>query len=432
MGATELTPAEINFGWLVRLRWATIAGQALTIAWVRFGMGLAIPLPPLVRAGGGWRSRSTWCASPGRAPGRRSEWWLLGGDGVRRRSRSRGCSTSPADPRTRSASSISCPSRIAAITLRPAWTWVLVLLSLASSAVLFARHEPLPLGGRPRRAHGAAPARDVGRVRRRRRRSSSTSCCACGGRWPRARRSWRRRGAWRRGRSGWPRWPRWRRAPRTSWPRRCRRSPWSPRISSARSRRRRARGAPRDDVRLMRARGRALPRGSWRACASTPAIRPASGSRASRCASSCADCLADAKRRARRRASTRRSRRGRGDRRRAAPRAPSGRRCAGLVENARRPRRPARRSRCAWRATATRPAGVRGRAIAGAGMPPEVLARVGEPFFTTKPAGRGHGPRHLPGARRRRAARRRAVDPLERRAPGTTRDRCRCRLGSAP
>jgi two-component system sensor histidine kinase RegB len=27
----------------------------------------------------------------------------------------------------------------------------------------------------------------------------------------------------------------------------------------------------------------------------------------------------------------------------------------------------------------------------GAGMPPEVLARVGEPFFTTKPPGRGMG-----------------------------------------
>jgi len=27
----------------------------------------------------------------------------------------------------------------------------------------------------------------------------------------------------------------------------------------------------------------------------------------------------------------------------------------------------------------------------GAGMPPEVLARVGEPFFTTKPAGKGTG-----------------------------------------
>jgi two-component system sensor histidine kinase RegB len=38
------------------------------------------------------------------------------------------------------------PIAIAAITLRPASTWALVMLSLASSAVLFARHEPLPVG----------------------------------------------------------------------------------------------------------------------------------------------------------------------------------------------------------------------------------------------------------------------------------------------
>jgi two-component system, sensor histidine kinase RegB len=39
------------------------------------------------------------------------------------------------------------PIAIAAITLRSAWTWMLVLLSLASSLVLFARHQPLPAAG---------------------------------------------------------------------------------------------------------------------------------------------------------------------------------------------------------------------------------------------------------------------------------------------
>jgi two-component system sensor histidine kinase RegB len=39
------------------------------------------------------------------------------------------------------------PIAIAATILRPAWTWALVGLSLASSAFLFARHEPLPLEG---------------------------------------------------------------------------------------------------------------------------------------------------------------------------------------------------------------------------------------------------------------------------------------------
>jgi two-component system sensor histidine kinase RegB len=38
------------------------------------------------------------------------------------------------------------PIAVGAITLRPASTWVLVLLSLAASAVLFASHQPLALG----------------------------------------------------------------------------------------------------------------------------------------------------------------------------------------------------------------------------------------------------------------------------------------------
>ncbi|HXU61882.1 MAG TPA: ATP-binding protein, partial [Polyangia bacterium] len=39
------------------------------------------------------------------------------------------------------------PIAIAAITLRSAWTWALVFLSLASSAVLFVQHRPLPTNG---------------------------------------------------------------------------------------------------------------------------------------------------------------------------------------------------------------------------------------------------------------------------------------------
>ena len=45
--AEPVSPARINFGWLIRLRFATIAGQAVTIAAVRAGMGLPIPLLPL-------------------------------------------------------------------------------------------------------------------------------------------------------------------------------------------------------------------------------------------------------------------------------------------------------------------------------------------------------------------------------------------------
>ena len=43
-----VSPARINFGWLVRLRFATVAGQALTIAAVRWGMKVEIPMAPLL------------------------------------------------------------------------------------------------------------------------------------------------------------------------------------------------------------------------------------------------------------------------------------------------------------------------------------------------------------------------------------------------
>jgi len=38
---------QLNLGWLVRLRWASVAGQACTILGVHFGMGVSLPLAPL-------------------------------------------------------------------------------------------------------------------------------------------------------------------------------------------------------------------------------------------------------------------------------------------------------------------------------------------------------------------------------------------------
>ena len=42
----ERDPDRINFDWLVRLRWAAIAGQLVTIGCVYFAMGLQIPIVP--------------------------------------------------------------------------------------------------------------------------------------------------------------------------------------------------------------------------------------------------------------------------------------------------------------------------------------------------------------------------------------------------
>ncbi len=140
-----VSPARINFGWLVRLRFATVAGQALTIAAVRFGMQLEIPLGPL----GGLVALAlasnlaclVWARA--RAP---QEWWLpavMAFDVLV----FSGLLYFTGGPENPFSFLYLVPIAIAAITVRPAWTWMLVLLSLASSLVLFTWHQPLPMAG---------------------------------------------------------------------------------------------------------------------------------------------------------------------------------------------------------------------------------------------------------------------------------------------
>jgi two-component system sensor histidine kinase RegB len=142
-GAT--TPAQINFGWLIRLRWATIAGQAVTITAVRFGMGLDIPIAPLFGLCALAAAVNLGCIAWSRAATAR-EWWLLAvmAFDVVTFSALLYFTGGPENPFS---FLYLVPIALAAITLPPAATWALVMLSLGSSAVLFARHRPLPLGG---------------------------------------------------------------------------------------------------------------------------------------------------------------------------------------------------------------------------------------------------------------------------------------------
>ena len=143
--AEPVSPARINFGWLIRLRFATIAGQAVTIAAVRFGMGLPIPLAPLsaIVALGAASNLAGLGMARVRAP---QDSWLLAVmvfDVIA----FSGLLYFTGGPENPFSFLYLVPIAIAAITLRSAWTWALVLLSLASSAVLFARHRPLPVSG---------------------------------------------------------------------------------------------------------------------------------------------------------------------------------------------------------------------------------------------------------------------------------------------
>jgi two-component system, sensor histidine kinase RegB len=141
-------PDRINFDWLVRLRWAAIGGQLITIAAVHFAMGLEIPIVPLLALVGIEIGSNLACAFAARQWRPRQAWqaavmaldvllfsgllYLTGG------------------PNNPFSFLYLIPIALASITMRPAWTWMLVGLSLACSAFLFATHQPLVLGDHSR------------------------------------------------------------------------------------------------------------------------------------------------------------------------------------------------------------------------------------------------------------------------------------------
>ncbi len=144
--AEPVTPtARINFGWLIRLRFATIAGQAITVAVVRLGMGLPIPLAPLAAIIALEAASNLAALALGRvrAP---QEAWLLAVMAFDVLAFS-GLLYFTGGPENPFSFLYLVPIAIAAMTLRSAWTWALVFLSLACSAVLFAQHRPLPASG---------------------------------------------------------------------------------------------------------------------------------------------------------------------------------------------------------------------------------------------------------------------------------------------
>src|SRR5262249_53435843 len=138
-------PNRINFAWLVRLRWSTIVGQLVTVAGVRFGMQLPIPVAPLLLLLAFAVAVNVACMAAARLA-EREEWWLaavMALDVVV----FTGLLYFTGGPLNPFSFLYLVPIALAAITLRGAWTWALVLLSLGCSAVLFVTHDELPLAG---------------------------------------------------------------------------------------------------------------------------------------------------------------------------------------------------------------------------------------------------------------------------------------------
>jgi two-component system sensor histidine kinase RegB len=135
---------RINMSWLVRLRWATIFGQALLIGVVHFGFGIALPLTSLIAilaaevginlAVTAWLPRASRVSELAVA-------LALSADV--------GCFTGllyfTGGPMNPFSFLYLVHIALAALVLPPRWTWALVLLSAGASAGLFVRHVPLPM-----------------------------------------------------------------------------------------------------------------------------------------------------------------------------------------------------------------------------------------------------------------------------------------------
>src|SRR5438128_2176078 len=138
-------PDEINFGWLVRLRWSMVAGQLLTIVGVRYLLGLPLPLEPLLAIVAIEAASNLAASVLGRRRPARQGWMaaLMALDVVM----CTGLLFFTGGPSNPFSFLYLVQIALAATTLRGTLTWALTALALAGSAVLFAWHRPLPLTG---------------------------------------------------------------------------------------------------------------------------------------------------------------------------------------------------------------------------------------------------------------------------------------------
>jgi two-component system sensor histidine kinase RegB len=139
---------RINFDWLIRLRWAAIGGQLVTIGAVQFAMGLEIPVVALLALVGVEIASNLGCVVLARRQRPRQAWLaaVMGLDVLL----FSGLLYLTGGPFNPFSFLYLIPIALASITLRAAWTWALVMLSLACSAFLFAAYRPLPLGDHAR------------------------------------------------------------------------------------------------------------------------------------------------------------------------------------------------------------------------------------------------------------------------------------------
>ena len=143
MLAEPARPDQINFGWLLRLRYAMAAGQLATIFGVHFGLGLALPLGPLLTIVGLELAVNVLAMLGGRQRPARQSWMaaIMAFDIVM----CTGLLYFTGGPSNPFSFLYLVQIALAAITLRAAWTWALTGLALAGSAVLFLWHSEISI-----------------------------------------------------------------------------------------------------------------------------------------------------------------------------------------------------------------------------------------------------------------------------------------------
>ncbi|WP_223756286.1 ATP-binding protein [Myxococcus sp. RHSTA-1-4] len=146
----RLSSSAIALGWLVRLRWHAAAGQALTVLVVSNGLGVELPVAPLLALVATtavsnlllalWLARAS-TVRPG----------VLGGVLVLDLLLLTGLLALSGGPANPFGMLYLVHVTLAALVLGPRWTVLIALLSMLGYANLFAFHVPLP-----RPAHGGA------------------------------------------------------------------------------------------------------------------------------------------------------------------------------------------------------------------------------------------------------------------------------------
>ncbi|HJZ88440.1 MAG TPA: ATP-binding protein [Polyangia bacterium] len=155
-GASDIQ--AINFSWLVRLRWGAIAGQVFTILAVDRLMRTPLPLGPLFTIVGLEFASNIGCAVWSRRGGRVPEGltvFVMSVD-VLLLSALLYLTGGPFNPFS---FLYLVQIALAAVVLRARWTWALVVLSLLCSGFLFFAHRELPLGSMTHAEHSAGSLR---------------------------------------------------------------------------------------------------------------------------------------------------------------------------------------------------------------------------------------------------------------------------------